>query len=597
MIRSFAGASRLLGLLRLPLYRAAPGDLALAPAAPGVSGARLRAHPHDLLAGPRAALRSLDAARVAQAALLAAIVGLGVLLRAINLFNFPRYGSDEGVYMAAAWAVAHGQIFPYTYSYGHPPLGWILISLWCQATGGFFTFGTAIDTGRVFMVVLYAVAALFVYLIGRRVSGSPWVGLVAVAIFALSPLGVLYQREVLLDNLMTFWVVVALYLLVVSDSRLRYILASAVALACAFLSKETGVVFIPAFVYGAWVAASRFERRYAVIVFTYTTLALGSVFVLVAALKNELFPVGTLLGGSAPHVSLITTLLQQAGRGGDQGSFAALVGVWVGKDWLLAVVGVAGVALNLVYTGGRPFARCIALLALTYGLFLARGGVTFDFYIIPMIPLLALNMALAGHTLLTVAASAMARLPAGPRLPAALLARLARWLAPTAALLALLLLLPYAVSHNQENLTIDETSPQVAALQWMGQNVPRSAYIIVDHYDWVDLHGAGGTASAGGAPFFHTDMYWELATDPAIASGVYHNDWNRIDYIMADSGMLNDVAGFHMTLLQQALNHAVLVQRFQNDRLWVGIYQVQHIGGAAAQDPLTALAPASPATP
>ena len=43
-------------------------------------------------------------------------------------------------------------------------------------------------------------------------------------------------------------------------------------------------------------------------------LPLFSGYVLLAALKNGLFPTGTLLGGTNPHVSLIATYLQQAAR-------------------------------------------------------------------------------------------------------------------------------------------------------------------------------------------------------------------------------------------------------------------------------------------
>lgn len=58
-----------------------------------------------------------------------ALVG-SFIAHAINMFNFPRYELDEGTYMSSAWAILHGQIAPYAYGYGHPPLAWIQIAGW-----------------------------------------------------------------------------------------------------------------------------------------------------------------------------------------------------------------------------------------------------------------------------------------------------------------------------------------------------------------------------------------------------------------------------------------------------------------------------------
>ena len=124
------------------------------------------------------------------------VIGLmtSLVAHAINLFNFPSYELDEGTYMASAWAILHGTLTPYPYGYGHPPLGWVQIAAWVQLTGGFFTFGNAINSGRVLML-LYAVAgSLLVYLIIRRLEGSRSAALLAMVIFSLSPLSLIYQR-------------------------------------------------------------------------------------------------------------------------------------------------------------------------------------------------------------------------------------------------------------------------------------------------------------------------------------------------------------------------------------------------------------------
>lgn len=506
---------------------------------------------------------TLDMARLARLFLL---ISAGVVAHAWNLFNYPRYQGDEGVYMAAAWAVAHGQIYPYTYTYGHPPLAWALIAAWCQLTGGFFSFGTAIDTGRVFMLVIYALSALFVYLIALEISGNSWVGLLAAALFSFSPLGIYYQREILLDNFAACWALLAFYLQVASKSRLRWVAASALAFGAAVLSKETIVVLLPVFVYGAWVQASRFQRRYMVAVFGYVAIAVPSLFVLAALLKDEFFPSGTLLGGYNPHVSMLDTLFLQAGRGSNQGSFIEQWMLWQSEDGLLTLVGAASIVGNLIIGQRRAVYRVVALLPLIYLAFLARGGVTFAYYIIPLIPLLALSLALCAHKIVAF----VARAPWWRRWT------VSPWISPVMVLITLAVLAPQYLQMNDTNLTGNETGPQNEAIQWMGEHVPRSATIIASHYEWLDMRSGGGLGATYGAPFNNVEMYWVVATDPAIGNGVFHNDWRTVDYVMADSDMFIDANSFHMTLLLQALQHAVPVAKFQNKRYWVTIYQVQH---------------------
>jgi hypothetical protein len=55
-----------------------------------------------------------------------------------------------------------------------------------------------------------------------------------------------------------------------------------------------------------------------------------------------------------------------------------------------------------------------------------------------------------------------------------------------------------------------------------------------------------------------------------------------VDYVIADSDMLIDANNFHMTLLLDALQHAVPVAKFQNHWYWVTIYKVQHDSPAGA---------------
>src|SRR5437588_7846398 len=154
---------------------------------------------------------------------------------AINMFYYPHYDLDEGTYTMYAWAVTHGSIDPYAYGYGHPPLAWIQIAAWVKLTGGFFTFGNAIDSERVLMLLFAVGCSLLVYQIARRLGANIIACLLAMLIFSLSPLSITFQRLALLDNVATFWFLLAVYLLVVGKSHLLYIVSAGISFGFALL--------------------------------------------------------------------------------------------------------------------------------------------------------------------------------------------------------------------------------------------------------------------------------------------------------------------------------------------------------------------------
>ena len=489
-----------------------------------------------------------------------------IVLHAYNLFSYPAYAEDEGTYMQNAWAVTLGRLSPYPYGYGHPPAGWMQLALWLKLAG-IFSFGEALNSGRVLMLLYAAASTLLVYLIVRRLGGSQSAALLGMAVFAFSPLGVLFQREVLLDNIATFWLLLSLALIVSSRSRLPHLIGAALALGLAVLSKEVIAVCLPAMVYAAWLHTTPFQRKFALVAFLYITLALISTFVLMALLKGELFPYAWHLPWDHhPHLSLLDTYVSQVQRSQSQGSLLGSWYVWFQDDAPLLVAGVAAPAFNLVYGWWRRQHLLAGLLALSYWALLARGGVVYPFYLIPLLPLMALNVALALHTLLGG------------------LSRVIR-LKPARAVLLLLLLsllLPYDAIGAARQASANPASAQQQALSWIGSHVPRKAYIVISPYFYLDLRLPGGEGVGAGSPFPNAEVYWEVATDPAVRDRILHDDWNTIDYLVVDDQMLNDIVNNpgQFGLLQQALEHSKLLVSFRTqDRLHqttLWIYQVQH---------------------
>jgi 4-amino-4-deoxy-L-arabinose transferase-like glycosyltransferase len=490
-----------------------------------------------------------------------------VYLHAYNLFHFPDYALDEGTYMQNAWAVTLGRLSPYAYGYGHPPFGWIQVALWVKLTG-LFSFGNAVNGGRVFMLFYSTGSALLVYMIARRLGGSISAAFLGLILFAYSPLSITFQREILLDNIATFWLLVSLYLLLASQSRLLYVVGAAMAFGIAMLSKEVLGICLPAMIYAAWLYITPFQRKFALVTFIYTTLALISTYILMALLKGEFFPYSWHLPWDThPHLSMLDTLIHQTQRGQGEGSFGASWAVWWHDDALLISASLAAPAFNLVYGWRNRPHLFLALLSLSYWLLLVRGGVIFTFYFVPLIPLTALNAALALHALANLGGRAL-RVHFKPARAILLL-------------LIVLMILPYSAKSSIQQASANPVSAQQEALSWIHSHLPHNSSMAISAYLYLDLHLPGGEGVGKGEPFPNAEVYWDIATDPTIYDGVLHNDWRHINYLVADKVMLSDIqnGGDQFTLLQQALAHSTLLVSFSTHdqihqtTLW--IYEVQ----------------------
>src|SRR5260221_372149 len=499
--------------------------------------------------------------------LIMGILAASGAVHAINMFNYPHYEQDEGTYMMYAWAVTRGLISPYAYGYGHPPLAWIQIAGWVQLTGGFSTFGNALNSGRVLMLLIAVAATLLVYLIARHLGASFVVCLLGVAFFAFSPLSITFQREVLLDNFAAFWFLVSLYLIIRGKSHLFSIVGAALSFGISLLSKEVVIILFPLMVYVVWLYTTRFQRKFTLVTFIYAVIALGSGFVLMAALKNELFPYSWHLPWDHhPHLSLIDTYITQVGRGQQQGSIKASWKAWVQGDPLLVLVGFAAPAFNFLTAWWNRKGLFLALFAALYWILLLRGGVVFAFYIIPLIPIIALNLVFA-------------------------LVTLTRWITKLVrfelvgvvlVLGALLALVPYDIQHDANPYNVFTSRPAIVqneAMIWIRANVPRRAVITMSSNLFVDLHEPGNESVGDGAPYPYAHVYWFMGLDPALHDTLLRGNWDRIDYIVTEPEILNDLQtyGGGMEFINTALNQSVLRVEFKGDNNeLIRIYQVLH---------------------
>lgn len=490
-----------------------------------------------------------------------AILLAGGAAHAINLFDYPYYFDDEGTYMAQAWAVVReGNLAPYTYWYDHAPIGWIQIAIWTVLTGGFYSFGTTtVDSGRVLMVLLQVGSTLMVYLIARNVSRSVTVAVIASLLFSFSGYGIFWHRRVMLDNIATFWMLLSILLLVAGRPSLKRVWLSAVSLGISVLSKEITAFLVPALTYLAYYQVHRTQRWFAGIGWPAVAGSIISLYVLMAALKGELFPTGTFLGGTSEHVSLLGTLEWQASRykdGGflDAGSmfWATIRGTWGVNDPLLVIGGTACAIGSIALIRQHRVLGILGLASIALWVFIARGGLVNDQFLVPLLPLLALNVALVAgigagkvRPLLTKMGSfGRALLPA------------ARLIVVSAALVGVSF--SYLISDPLRYWTASQAVGQRDALQWMLRNLPPSSSIVMDASALIDLREPAGEAQ----PFPLAHHYWKVDLDPEVREGVFEADWRNIDYVVAHFVIKNEAQRDQLKLVRSAIDHSTVIAQF-----------------------------------
>src|SRR5258708_1260795 len=235
--------------------------------------------------------------------LIAILLILSGTLHAWNMLHFPYFENDEGTYMAQAWSFLHGRLAPYTYWYDHAPVGWIFTSLWILITGGLFTFGFSLDSGRVFMLILHLCSTVLLFKTTQKMTKSKLAATIACIFFSVSPLGIYFQRRLLLDNIMIFWVLLSLFLILYSNKNLWVFIGSAITFAIGVLSKEDAIFFLPIFLGLVAVEAHRHNRIFVVNKWLLITCMVISLYPLYALFKKELFPFGSFLSPPYPHLS------------------------------------------------------------------------------------------------------------------------------------------------------------------------------------------------------------------------------------------------------------------------------------------------------
>lgn len=468
-----------------------------------------------------------------------AIVFICVLLisgfsHGYNMLNYPYYESDEGTYTSQAWSLlTEGTLAPYTYWYDHPPFGWIVIALWDKILpNNIFTFGTSIDTARVLMLVIHLISTSLIFFITKRLTQSTTIAALACLLYSLSPIGIYFRRRVLLDNIMNMWLLLSLAILFFKRISLRHFALSGLLFAFAFLTKISALFFAPTLIY--IIVVNNYQSHKVFRSMVWIGVAILSIFIypIYSMLKGEFLPV-SITGGR--HVSLIESILFQMGRGSNvlffkSGSdFLAVFHDWILRDMpyviLLGIILVVGIFVSVRNIAARAF----LFGTVFYILFLIRGGIVINFYIIPLLSFLTILGAICLKDILQRMATSSYTLRSTWS---------KRWLRIIPIALSICTLVYYSTIATTKHLVADEVSNQRKAIAWIKDNLPEDADIIIDDIMLVELRDS---RYRNEKVFTNAEWFYKVSRDPAIRDEKYNGNWRTFDYIALTHEMLKQI--------------------------------------------------------
>jgi endo-1,4-beta-D-glucanase Y len=475
------------------------------------------------------------------------------LTHSYNLFNFPYYENDEGTYISQGWAIIElNKLAPYTYWYDHAPLGWLVIAFFSKLVGGFYAFGTAIDTIRVMILLMHISSSFFIIRIVKKITGSTLSGFIAALFFSILPIANYFQRRVLLDNILVFWTLPAFYILLDKKLKIRTLILSAVLLAFALLSKESGAVFVPAFIFLIFTGLDKSQKIFGLITWSGFFGGILALYIQLAILKTELFP-------SSDKVSLIGTLGFQVSRGNatafwQEGSdFMRTFTAWVLRDTLSVYILISIIALSIIvylfkFTNRQWTAAMLLLVCYLY--FLLRGKLVLEFYLIPLFPLVSIMLGLM-FSLLFKYFNQMTRNVV------------------TGVVITVLLFLQLIV--NPTVFTKDETTQYKNTISWIRENIPTDKTLVIDCGVWMELRDSKDGKEK---VYENADWYWKSDLDPDVRVKKLKDNPENIDYIFATFQYYVDMASGALPFNSKALNESKQIKDFSDKGITATMFQL-----------------------
>jgi len=471
------------------------------------------------------------------------LIGLiSLISHAVNIFKFPEFLGDEGIYVSQGWWLANfGKISPYTYWYDHSPFGWMQIGLWQKLTGGPFTFGLAINSGRILMLIIAIISTGLIFKISKIMTKSRPLAILASLLFALSPLAISYHRQVLLDNLAVFWFLISFYILLISKKKLLYFLISGFSLGLALLSKETMVLFTPAFLFLIFHQSRGKTKPFLITSWLISFIFVILLYPLLAYLKLELLP-DNWLPGQRAHVSLVEAILFQGQRHGGhllnaESDIRKSIAGWLNEDKILPILGVWA-SLMLITGLKNSFNVILLIMNIFFAFYLLHGGVVLGFYLIPQIALWCLTIPLV---LLNIFKKFSLKLD-------------------NKKIYLVLVILPLLIIQNLKIYHQDDNQIHLESLSYIRENVSSQSVLIIDPIFYTDLK-----VSSQNQNFPNAEWVSKAEKDPQIKEQKLEGRWQNINYILLTAGMNGEVKKNNYSFIEKAIREAEIIKTFSKN--------------------------------
>jgi len=160
---------------------------------------------------------------------------INIALRSLSLTSLPdAYDPyDEGVYLYSAKLINNGQVPYRDFELVHPPF-YIYFLTFLQKLN------LSVAGFRMINIVLSSLVIIFIYLIARKISQNYLVPIASLVFYTASPSLFLYSRVVILEPIMTLFIMIALYSYFANDHKKNKII-SAVFLVLACLVRMTAL--------------------------------------------------------------------------------------------------------------------------------------------------------------------------------------------------------------------------------------------------------------------------------------------------------------------------------------------------------------------
>jgi endo-1,4-beta-D-glucanase Y len=483
---------------------------------------------------------------------LVATLALVIFAHSYNMFQFPYYENDEGIYISQAWSLLNtNQLSNYTYFYDHAPAGWMIIAGFVKLLGGFFAFNysgfASLDTGRIVMLILKVISVLLVYVIIKKQTGKYYLGLVGMVLMSISPLGLYYQRRILLDNVMICVALCALFFVSLKKATVARGIISAIFLGFAVLSKESAIFFVPGFLLLNFLRLSKNERNLGSILYICFFLTIVTLYPVTALLKTELFP-------SSDRVSLINTLMYQVSRGTKvafwdyRSDFISNFEIWKKKDLAFVWAFIVTFGISVIAVIGTRSRYLIGVITILLGMvyFLLRGGIVLDFYLVPLIPIGAIIAMLMLNYFIQGVGKALRLNIAKPVILLLIFS-------------TIFALTTYELGSKagKDVLFKEENTTLAQSLNYAKTNIDNKSNILIDSSHWLDLRNNIDSN------FTNADYFYKADYDSEVKNIKLKNDWRSVDYVVASHQQYQSVKEKITPLVKNVLDNSFVVADFQ----------------------------------